>query len=141
MKVVIGWNLRFSGYSILIVDTYKRSIWCSCSEKLTQFYVNFSRQEHQIDVLYVSFNSQDSQVSVYTPSQSLYSPFKSDWFYLWFLYTSDMRISCFRDNGEISEWNTFQDRKIIFFFYIVDYMTVKRVPLWIEHLKFGSQPL
>ena len=24
---------------------------------LTQFYVNFSRQEHQIDVLYVSFKS------------------------------------------------------------------------------------
>ena len=24
---------------------------------LTQFYINFSRQEHQIDVLYVSFNA------------------------------------------------------------------------------------
>ena len=24
---------------------------------LTQFYINFSRQEHQIDVLYISFNS------------------------------------------------------------------------------------
>jgi len=33
---------------------------------LTQFYVNFSRQEHQIDVLKVSFNSWDSQVSAYT---------------------------------------------------------------------------
>ena len=28
----------------------------------------FSRQEHQIDVLYVSFNAWDSQVSSYTPS-------------------------------------------------------------------------
>ena len=34
---------------------------------LTQFCINFSRQEHQIDVLYVSFNSWDSQVSAYTP--------------------------------------------------------------------------
>ena len=34
---------------------------------LTQFYINFSRQEHQIEVLYVSFNAWDSQVSSYTP--------------------------------------------------------------------------
>ena len=34
---------------------------------LTQFYINFSRQEHQIDVLYVSFKIWDSQVSAYTP--------------------------------------------------------------------------
>ena len=34
---------------------------------LIEFYVKFSRQEHQIDVLLVSFNSWDSQVSVYTP--------------------------------------------------------------------------
>ena len=34
---------------------------------VTQFYINFSRQEHQIDVLYVSFNAWDSLVSFYTP--------------------------------------------------------------------------
>ena len=34
---------------------------------LTEFYINFSRQEHQIDVLYVSFKTRDSQVSAYTP--------------------------------------------------------------------------
>ena len=34
---------------------------------LTQFYFNFSRQKHQIDVLYVSFNTRDSQVSSCTP--------------------------------------------------------------------------
>ena len=34
---------------------------------LTQFCLNFSRQEHQIDVLYLSFNAWDSQVSAYTP--------------------------------------------------------------------------
>ena len=34
---------------------------------LTQFYINFSRQEHQIDGLYVSFKTWDSQVSAYTP--------------------------------------------------------------------------
>ena len=32
-----------------------------------QFYINFSRQEHQIELLYVSINSRDSQVSAYTP--------------------------------------------------------------------------
>ena len=34
---------------------------------LTQFYINFSRQEHQIDVIQVSFKTWDSQVSAYTP--------------------------------------------------------------------------
>ena len=34
---------------------------------LTQFYINFSWQEHQVNVLYVSFNAWDSQVSAYTP--------------------------------------------------------------------------
>ena len=44
---------------------------------LTQFYVNFSIQEHQIDVLNVSFNAWDFQVSSYTPFLFfLYSPFK-----------------------------------------------------------------
>ena len=56
---------------------------------LTVFFIDFSRQEHQIDVLQVSFNSRDSQVSAYTPfhfsftvpliyplSFFLYSPFK-----------------------------------------------------------------
>ena len=33
----------------------------------TQFYINFSRKGHQINVLYVSFNAWDSQVSSYTP--------------------------------------------------------------------------
>ena len=34
---------------------------------LTQFYVNFTRQEHQIDVLYVLINAWDSQVSSFPP--------------------------------------------------------------------------
>ena len=33
---------------------------------LTQFYINFSRQDHQIEVLKVSFNAWDSQVSFHT---------------------------------------------------------------------------
>ena len=32
----------------------------------TQFYINFSRQEHQIDVSFVSFKTCDSQVLAYT---------------------------------------------------------------------------
>ena len=39
----------------------------SFRKSLTQFYINYLRQEHQIDVLYVSFNTWDSQVSSYTP--------------------------------------------------------------------------
>ena len=46
MKGGIGWNLRISG---------------------VERYIYFSRQKHQIDVLYVSFNAWDSQVSFYTP--------------------------------------------------------------------------
>ena len=34
---------------------------------LTQFYINFSRQEHPIDVLCILLNAWDSQVSSYTP--------------------------------------------------------------------------
>ena len=34
---------------------------------LIEFYINFSRQEHPIDVLYVSFKTWVSQVSAYTP--------------------------------------------------------------------------
>ena len=30
------------------------------------FYINFSRQEYQINVLYVSFNAWDSQVFLYS---------------------------------------------------------------------------
>ena len=44
---------------------------------LTQFYINFLRKEHQIDVLYVSFNVWDSQVSffLYVPFKVLCKPF------------------------------------------------------------------
>ena len=34
---------------------------------LTQFYINFLRQKHQIELLYVSINPWDSQVSAYAP--------------------------------------------------------------------------
>ena len=34
---------------------------------MTQLYINFSRQKHQIDAWYVSFKTWDSQVSSYTP--------------------------------------------------------------------------
>ena len=34
---------------------------------LTQFYMNFSRQERQIDMSYIYRSTPDSQVSAYTP--------------------------------------------------------------------------
>jgi len=48
---------------------------------LTQFYVDFLRQEHQKDVLYVSFNAWDFQVSSYTPFHFSFTvdPFKDCW--------------------------------------------------------------
>ena len=50
---------------------------------LTPFYTNFSRQKHQIDVLYISFNSSDSQISSYTSFHFfLYSSFKKTWYLL-----------------------------------------------------------
>ena len=53
---------------------------------LTQFFLNFSRQEHQIELFYVSTNFRDSQVTLYPLSLFLSSllnippfivPFKS----------------------------------------------------------------
>ena len=40
---------------------------CSILQLQLQFYINFSRQKHQKDVLNVLFNAWDSQVSFYTP--------------------------------------------------------------------------
>ena len=42
---------------------------------LTQFYVNFSKQEHKINVLYVSFNLRFSGFSLYPLSFLIYSTF------------------------------------------------------------------
>ena len=52
---------------------------------LTQFYMNFSRQEHQIDVYYVSFNAWDSQVLSCTPFQ--------------FSFTVPLSFNFFRNTG------------------------------------------
>ena len=65
-------QLGFSGISSFSYWSRNSWIWldvyiCVCTYMnfriKTQFYINFSRQELQIDVLYVSFNAWDSQVS------------------------------------------------------------------------------
>ena len=84
-KKIITWaNLRFSGSCGISSFSDWFRIWLNmiclnlliflynCTYmnfriNLTQFYINFSRQEHQIAVLYVLFNAWDSQVSFYTP--------------------------------------------------------------------------
>ena len=53
---------------------------------LTQFDINFSRQEHQIDVLYVSFNAWDSQVSSNTPFHFSFTLPWRKWIILYFWY-------------------------------------------------------
>ena len=82
IQIIIGANLSFSGSSGILLF----SDWlCICRILfnttnltqnhayirfgiiLTEFYINFSRQAHQIELLYVSINSWDSQVSAYTP--------------------------------------------------------------------------
>ena len=51
---------------------------------LIHFYINFSRQEHQIDVLYISFNFWDSQVSSFTPIHFYFTvPLTTDQAVLW----------------------------------------------------------
>ena len=81
--MIIGANLRLSGsYGISSFSDWLRTCWIwsvlyysfyaklhlyEFFYNLTQFYINFSRQEYQIEVLYVSFNVWDSQVSCYSP--------------------------------------------------------------------------
>ena len=78
--IMLYFLLNFLHYifSILKPTTYiQNCIYMNFRINLTQFYINFSRQEHQIDVLYVSFNAWDSQVSSYTLFHfpyTLYSP-------------------------------------------------------------------
>ena len=57
----MGYNRFQIGWVIVEYDLFKTTILIqnliySFGIVLTQFYINFSRQEHQIDVLYVSFN-------------------------------------------------------------------------------------
>ena len=84
-KIIMEENLRFSGLCGIqwfsdclricwIYDLFKPTtsiqhfIYIDFRIILTQFNINFSRQEHQIDsFLYVSFNASDSQVLSYTP--------------------------------------------------------------------------
>ena len=71
IKIIIGAPVGCSSFKIGCVfvkydlfNSYTKSdiytFWYN-----SQFYINFSRQEHQINVLYVSFNAWDSQVSAY----------------------------------------------------------------------------
>ena len=53
-------------WSALYLLFYKKIICLEFRTNLT-FYINFSRQEHQIDVLYVLFNTWDFQDLLYTP--------------------------------------------------------------------------
>ena len=73
-KIITGTNLGFPGshvgYSHFQIgcvfveynlynstNLIQNIIYTRFGITLTQFYINFSRQEHQIDVLYVSFNA------------------------------------------------------------------------------------
>ena len=48
----------FVEYDLFNTTTFRQNcIYMNFRTNLTQFYINFSRQEHQIDVLYVSFNA------------------------------------------------------------------------------------
>ena len=59
----MGYNRFQIGCVFVENDLFKpatfvqNSIGMNFGINLIQFYINFSRQEHQIDVLYVSFNS------------------------------------------------------------------------------------
>jgi len=48
----------FVEYDLFISATFvQNSLHMNFGVNLIQFYINFSRQEHQIDVLYVSFSA------------------------------------------------------------------------------------
>ena len=64
-KIIIGANLRFSGSCGILQLLYKISCM-NFRKNLTQFYIDFSRQENHINVLYKPFNAWDSQVSAFT---------------------------------------------------------------------------
>ena len=58
--VLYLWNL------ICLITFIQICIYMNFRINLTQFYINFSRQKHQIDILYVSFNAWDPQFPSYT---------------------------------------------------------------------------
>ena len=58
----------FVEYDLFNTTTFiQNCMYINSRKNLTQFYINFSRQKHQIDVSNVSFNACDSQVSSVTP--------------------------------------------------------------------------
>ena len=71
LKIITGANLRLSGFcgisSFNTTNFNKISFSIRFGIILTQFYINFSKQEHQTDFLCVLFKTWDSQVSAYTP--------------------------------------------------------------------------
>ena len=53
----------FNGWNLPLMERLEKVGTCPA----LVFFINFSRQEHKIDVLYISFKPWDSQVSSYTP--------------------------------------------------------------------------
>ena len=66
----------FAEYDLFKPTTHRKLYVYEFGIILTLFYINFPRQEHQIDDLIVSFNAWDSQVLSYTPFIFPYSLFK-----------------------------------------------------------------
>ena len=65
--------------------------------------------------------------------------FENRFFYLWFLFSSDLRISYFRKNKEINRIKHFcQLKKTTLSYHIIDQINVLREPLWIGFLNGGS---
>ena len=68
-QVSVGYNrfqigCVFVEYDLLNTTTFTQNfIYIDFRIIFTQFYINFSRQEHEIDVSFVSFKAWDSQVS------------------------------------------------------------------------------
>ena len=77
IQIIIGANLNFSGSSGIslfsdwmhvfveydlfnITNLIQNLTYIGFGIIFRQFYINFSRQEHQIELLYVSINSRDS---------------------------------------------------------------------------------
>ena len=59
--------VEYDLFNFYITTFIQNWIYMNFRINFTQFYINFSRQEHLIDVAYVTSNAWDSQVSSYTP--------------------------------------------------------------------------
>ena len=101
----------FVEYDLLNTTTFTQNfIYIDFRIIFTQFYINFSRQEHQKDVLYVSFNAWDFQVSSYIPFHFSFTVFLTFQITLTFQGLKTPKIAEWSDSVHIKEGSAISKR-------------------------------